>query len=232
MSQTFNGTSSQLVSAAKLLTATYPTSMFCWMKPTTSSPDKFVLAHGESLYEHGIYATPTKVRGWTYDGGGSANPNSTSSIVTTWQPVLVVWTDATNTTVYYSSGAAVTANPAVSARTYDTSARLYVGRRAISATYFFAGDIAEVGLWSSALTQANFDSLAAGATPESVATGSLVDVWSLETATDLTGRVAGNVLTATSVTTGATHPITRSGGGSGGPSPFFNRPMLGGNFQG
>lgn len=222
MSVTFNNSSSQLASSASLLQAAggYPISMFCWVKPTTTTPNKFVMAAGTTSEELAIYATPTNMRAWTFArGAGSAGPDSTTSCQTSWQPALAVFTSSTSCTIYYAAGAAVTVNPAVGdALVFGSTSRFYVGRRAHASDYFFGGDIAEVALWSSALTQGNFDSLAAGDAPETVASGSIIDVWSLETdGSTQTGLVNSTVLTATSTAQGSTHPITRSGGGGSAP---------------
>jgi hypothetical protein len=78
----------------------------------------------------------------------------------------------------------------------------------------FTGDAAEIAFWSNELTGTEWDLLRAGALPESVSPGTLIEAWSLLTASTLTG-VNGRVLTAygdSAVSTGASHPITRASG--------------------
>ena len=212
MSLTFNGTSSKLEISNKLVSA-YPATYFIWIKPTSTAVNAFAMGSGGTGEELAIYCASNNARAWQdHLSSGPANPVSTSTIVTSWQPCMAVFTSATSASIYYSSGAVVTADPGNGAANFSAMSRFTIGARPdTGSAYWWGGDLAEAAVWSSALTQANFDSLAAGATPESVAVGTLIDVWDLQTqASTQVGRVSGNVLTATSTSQGATHPITRS----------------------
>ncbi len=213
MSVAFNGTSS-LLSWAGELVGTYPCSIFCWIKPTSASVNQMVLGSGDfgGTREIAIYAegsTTGKVKVFS-NAGGSTSAASTTSVQTTWQPALAVFASATNRKIYYAGGAVVT--DSASSDPFDVAHdRFVIGERPISATLRYTGDVAEVAMWSSALSQTDFDSLAGGALPETIQSGTLVEAWKLETAADLTGT-NGRTFTATSVTDGATHPISRASG--------------------
>jgi hypothetical protein len=75
------------------------------------------------------------------------------------------------------------------------------------------GDVAELAVWNTQLGDTEWASLKAGALPETVSPGSLVDHWSLQTLSGggtYTG-VNGRVLTESgTVVQGGTHPITRA----------------------
>lgn len=230
MSIAFNGTSSKLSIADKLISG-FPCSMFCWIKPTGLGSSPFCMGSGDfasATHELAHYVDASgsgKLRGWV-NAAGAAAPSSTTSIATTWQPALIVYTSATSVSVYYAGGAVTTNDPGVGSPNFAAMTRFALGVRPGSDSSWFAGDIAEAALWSSALTQGNFDSLAGGALPESVAAGTLIDVWGLEDTGDLTGLVNSNVLTAANVSNGATHPIDTTGRGGGGGSstvPIFTQ---------
>ena len=210
MSVAFNGTSSLLSWAGELVGA-YPCSIFCWIKPASASVNQMVLGSGDfgGTREIAIYAEGAgtgKVKVFS-NAGGSTSGESTTGVQTSWQPALAVFASATNRKIYYAAGAVVTDSN--SSDPFDVAHdRFCIGERPISATLRYTGDVAEVAMWSSALSQTDFNSLAGGALPETVQSGTLVEAWKLESATDLTG-VNGRTLTATSVTNGVTHPITR-----------------------
>lgn len=218
MSVSFNGTSSKLIYTGNVRNV-YPFSMFAWIKPANATADMMVGGSGNTSggQELAMFASGTTagdpVRAFSRDGASSVGPNSTTAIDTAnWQPCLVVFTSTTSRTVYYAGGAAVS-NTTSNNGSPNLHNRFTVGTRPYVDGLWFSGDIAEVAIWSSALTQTDFDDLAAGDLPETVAAGSLIDAWPLVDNADLTG-VNGKAFAATSVSNGATHPITRSGGGA------------------
>jgi hypothetical protein len=217
MSVSFNGTSSKLVYGANVRSA-YPFSMFCWIKPANATASMMVGGSGNTgggqelamQADGSIAGDPVKA--FSRDGASSVVASSTSALdASAWQPALVVFTSTTSRTVYYAGGAAVT-NTTNNSASPNLHNRFVIGTRPYTDSIWFAGDIAEVAIWSDALTQSDFDALAAGDLPETVQAGSLIDAWPLLDNTDLTG-VNARTFTATSVTNGATHPISRGGGG-------------------
>jgi hypothetical protein len=141
---------------------------------------------------------------------------------------MVTFTSATDRDIRYAAGSVSHDNQSGSI-TFASLNRFTVGVAADNSTLPFSGDIAEVAIWSSALGGSDFTTLSGDQKPELVQSGSLIESWSLLDATTLAGTVS-RTLTATSATTGGTHPITRTGGGGGGTfgSPYYNR-LIGGN---
>jgi hypothetical protein len=215
MSLTFNGSTSNLQFANKLITA-YPFSMFAWVKPRTLNTDSFVFSQGsaDKAEEFDMYnnaAGAGKLRSYVAHGGGvGVIINSTSSMATTWQPALIVHNSATSCDVYYAGGAKVSGDTG-KAPTFSLMTKFMIGARAGDASFAHDGEIAEVALWSSALAQADFDLLAAGSYPETVQAASLIDSWPLQTQASTHTGTKGTVLTnGASTTQGATHPFTRA----------------------
>lgn len=233
MSIAFNGTSSFLEWVGQLA-SDRPLSLFGWIKPITVAVENMAFGVGDTNGDGDEVAcnlhwgVTNKVRTFERAGGGSTALVGTNSISTDWQPVLVIFHQDTFTrnTVYYGSGAVVTGmSEAVS--NFSTFDRFVIGCRPRINQQHFLGEIAEVAAWNGILSQSQFDALAGGAAPETVASGSLIDAWSLTSTSALTG-VNGRVLTPTNVTNGGSHPITRSSG----PSASFTVTAADATFSG
>lgn len=215
MSISFNGTSSKLTRTGNPLSALSVT-IFCWIKPTSSSTSYMVGGIGDltttATDELMIYAdgagAGSKVKAISRDSASTAAA-STTAIATSWQPAMAVFTSTTSRTIYYAGGAAVT-DTAFNNPSFTNIDRIVVGVRGISDTLWFSGEIAHFALWSSALTQGNFDSLAAGAVPDTISSGTLVDYWSLATQAATQTGVNGLVLTASNTSQGSTDPSVGS----------------------
>lgn len=212
MGVSFNGTSSQLTWSGNLVSS-FPITIFGWVKPTSASVSQMVFGVADfgaddelMLFADG--ASTGKMRAFARRAGGSAAADSAASIVTTWQPVMVVFLNASNRTVYYAGGAAGN-NTTAMANVLSTHDRFVIGSRGKDNTLYFAGDVAEVAVWSAELGATEWADLAAGDFPETIAPGSLVEHWALENSSDLVGSVS-RTLTANNVTSAADHPIVRA----------------------
>jgi hypothetical protein len=215
MSLTFNGTSSSLQFAGKLITG-YPFAIFGWEKPRIVGQSTFAVCQGtaDNAEEIGAYVdggNTGKLRGWAASGGGNGTVNSTSSVATTWQPWMISADSATSWNVRLANGEVVNGNPAKSP-VLANMVRFVIGARAGTLNFWFDGDQAEVAVWQGTIPgQSEYDSLVAGAFPETILPSSLVEHFSLliQAATQTGDK--GHVLTnGASTTQGATHPITRT----------------------
>lgn len=218
MALTFNGTSAKLERAGALATA-HPVTLFAWIKPTSNSTTRGVLsvgASGTTKYEALITVSGTTVRAQTGNSGGSSTNAAITGLLTSWQPVLARFSAINSRAVGRGANTLVGGSSTIDSE-ISTHDLFRVGDWTSSASrIWFAGDIAEVAAWSIDLTQADYDALAAGALPETIQPGSLIDVWPCETqASTQVGIVSGLVLTATDTSQASDHPITRSGGAAG-----------------
>jgi concanavalin A-like lectin/glucanase superfamily protein len=234
MALTFNGSTDKLSWTGQILTA-YPFTMFGWAKPTSTSINQAVMAAGINTF-----AEEARM----YFGSGNTTraaivASSTSNIIdasntpdtANWRPFMFVCTSATSRDLYYSTGL-VTHDSVNVTPNFASFNRFVVGALSDGSTFRFAGDIAEIALWSSALSGANFTTLSGDVQPETVASGTLIESWSLLTAGASQVGTVSRTLTATGTTQAATHPITRTGGGGGGAfgRPYYNR-ILGSNIN-
>ncbi len=216
MSIAFNGSTSKLVyDPGASLGLTYPFAIFAWLKPTSASVNQMVFGAAELGFtrEAMIYAEGSssgKVRAFHVGDSNGIGANSTTSVSTSWTPALAVFTSDTSRTIFYGAGAAVTENSTDTDLLASQLRRITVGVRAKDDGLPFTGDIAEVAIWSggTALGQTEFDSLAAGAVPNTVSSSTLYDYWSLTTQASTHTGVNGRVLTATSTSQGSTHPLS------------------------
>jgi len=216
MALTFNGSSAKLVSSASPVTA-FPFSLFAWIKPSSTTVTGMAIGLGNGSGNNEVAAYPDGSNGVKLHSrttsGTSNSLVATTSQQASWQPVLVVYENTTTRRIYYSSGAVVLTTISTSDSSPSTFTRMAVGvRPSTGTTLYFNGDIAEVAIWDAALGQTEFDLLAGGDEPETVAVADLVDAWTLATynATSHTG-VNSTVLTVTGTSQAATHPITRAG---------------------
>jgi hypothetical protein len=215
MALSFNGTTARLLSSAPPITA-YPFSIFAWIKPTTTAVSGMAVGIGNGagsneavMYSDGGNGVKNFAR--RVDGTNSTLVATTTQ-QTTWQPCLVVFESDVRRQIYYSSGAVVLTTIVNTIISPSTFTRLAVGVRPSSGnSVYFSGDVAEVAVWSSVLEQANFDALAAGALPETVLPGSLVDAWSLVSYNDTTQiGVNGTTLAVTGTSLAGSHPVSRT----------------------
>lgn len=218
MSLSFNGTSSKL-SWAGNIKASYPVSIFGWIKPAASmlTANQVIFGTGRVGAGKTLCAytaiTPGKVHAFTRDGGGSVNATSAESLVAgAWTPVLLVFESASSRRAYVGVGS-TGGTPETSANNADMPVHdiFTIGTFTNSDSSWAEMTAAHVAVWGSALTGAEFTALAAGSAPSAVAAGSLIEYWPLSTqATTQTG-VNGRVLSASNTTQGAGDPLTTSG---------------------
>ena len=224
MALTFNGTSSKLeyISGASII-STLPVSIFAWIKPTSAALTKagYIGGMGDGSASSGLepilagndandpfYGSSRASGTAVYD---AAVASAASAGV--WTPCLTVYTSSTLRKAYFGAGTpaegTTSNNPNIA-----NMLRINVGvRPSTGNTVYFDGDIAEFAIWSSALSDSNWTTLSGGATPSGVASGSLVDYWSLTTQASTHTGTNGIVLTATSTSQASDHPSI-SGGSS------------------
>lgn len=214
MALTFNGTSSKLELVGAISPTGGPLTLFCWMKPANTSQTAVSVSSGNfgAGTECSIIQIATDLRAQSRDGGAS-NYAIKSGVVAAWKPAMAQF-DVSGRNLWYDSGTSTTEgtvnDPAIASHN-----RFRVGVRGYEDNLWFTGDIAEVAAWNGTLSDADFTALAGGALPETVQPSLLLDVWPLLTAAGTqVGIINGTVLTATSTSTGASHPVTREAGGT------------------
>jgi hypothetical protein len=218
MGITLNGTTSkgELTGIGPIVSA-YPYSLLVWVKPTSGGTNQIAVYHGDSSKtedtEFYVSSTSGKMRGNAGTGGTSNTCDGNDNIDTAnWKLAIYSCTSATARRVYYYTTAGVPDDTVNVTPVFANFDRIIVGARP-STSLPFAGDIAEVHLFSVALSTTDYSNLSADSVKPEAVTG-WVDGWKLLTATDLTSIGGTRTLTATSLTTSGTHPIARSAGGT------------------
>lgn len=135
--------------------------------------DKDVTSHQWHLQMQNFFGQNVK---WQAQAGGTEAAATASGTWTTnqWHHVAGVEASTTSRTAYLD-GVAGTAN--TTSRSPSGSDRISIGKVAESApaaSEYFTGDIAEVGVWDVALTDAEIASLAKGVTPPNIRPANLV----------------------------------------------------------
>lgn len=182
MSRSFND-STDYLEYAGAARAALPVTMACWVNPDLGSADAAVsLSTATALNSVSIQLTNTGVlRVRSSTTGGTVNSADTVATVSanTWAHIAGVFTSTTSRTAYIDGGNAVTNtstnNPSAASFNTTTIGARYETTRG----NFFGGEIAEVGIWSAALTAAEIASLAKGISPTLIRPASLVAYWPL-----------------------------------------------------
>lgn len=202
MSVSLNGTN-QYLNAAASVTA-YPFSVSAWMKTSDLTQNGVLVDIGATTFAASKSHNYTEFRGAvggdpvrasTYYTAATSAASSTGVSSGTWHHVLAVYNSDTDRRVYIDGGSKGTDSGNQNGDANITV--MVVGVGGNGAFNHFAGNIAEVGIWSSALSDANAVTLAGGALPTDVDSSNLEEYWSLlsdansdggNSATDLTGQ--------------------------------------------
>lgn len=205
----------------------YPFSFSAWFKygsektasetivsldANTNTVMNLALVRGAVAGDPGAVGTYASVGGW-----GFANSANTSA--GSWYHILVVFAAANSRSAYINGGSKATDTTNLAAAGCNN---LSIGARygapgGSAADLIFTGNIAEVAIWHSALSDANAVSLAALTSPLTIDAANLDEYWSLlgDANTDMeSGGTNLSNVNSPSFDAG-THPSAGGGGGSG-----------------
>jgi hypothetical protein len=206
MAYSLNGSNQRLTPASVPVTAA-PLTLACWFRPANVTHQGALITltntAGSSyftLYFNGtaagdpvtIFINPGLPSGFSTTSGASAN---------TWHHACGVFTSSASRTVYIDGGSSAT-NTAIG--TPASIVEFNIGSFQTAAGNFFNGQIAEVGIWTAALTTAEVASLAKGMTCDKVRPQSLVFYAPL--VRDLIDAKGGLTITNNNTATVANHP--------------------------
>lgn len=177
MGRTFNGTSSDYLRVEASPITVKPITMACWFRTTSIATGTRTLVHvGDKDTTNNYWTLANRtdtVRFAVQAGATNINTQGSGEITTgTWYHAAGIET-GTSRTAYVNgaliaTGATTAAAPSgvdrISAAVQDTS----------SPAGFHGGDIAEIGVWSSALNTTELALLAAGYPPSAVSPSTLV----------------------------------------------------------
>lgn len=176
----FNGTSAYLRTTTLPVTAP-PFTMACWFWVNDLSATYAVLAlsrdsvqvDGFRILAEGSTAGSPLRADTIVNGGGGIARTSTSLVSGQWMHAAGVWASTSSRRVLLNGGGAVTDTTSVGAPVLDA---FDIGARSFTGTIglFIPGRVAEVGVWSAALTDDEISSLARGVSPLLVRPSALV----------------------------------------------------------
>ena len=211
MAYEFNGSTQYLNTASTPVTVT-PLTMASWFYPDTDTQNYALMSvtdNAEALSNRlgiavagGLAGDPIQI--FANGGGATGAVDSTAGFTANaWNHACAVFTSSTSRTAYLNGGNSATNTTSVTATGLD---RIRIATRFFSgsAGAHFDGRIAEVGIWSAALTAAEIASLAKGMTCDKVRPQSLVFYAPLiRELQDLRGGLA---ITNNNTATVANHP--------------------------
>lgn len=184
MAYAFASASSQYLSSGSVPVTTYPLTMAAWIKPSSlAAPGAIVSVENTSTGHRFILqqnaANGSHVQVTAADASGAAGGGSITTGLTTGTWYHAAGTLASNFEgdwlPYLSASRANSTNLAANYRSPSNVNGTKIGARtSASLGLYFAGDIAEVGIWNVALTAAEIASLAKGFACSKVRPQSLV----------------------------------------------------------
>lgn len=204
-SRQFTETSAQFMGSTTVPVATYPCTIAAWYKPSNNTSNHSIVYIGSTADARRflLYRTGTSggnvVRASSVPDGGGAGADAVGSTAVTdttrWYHLAAVFESSTSRRVYVDGvldGTETTAITTTSLNRYAIGAR---GAPAPTWGLYASAKIAEVGVWSVALTDAEILQLAKGANPQWVQRKALQSYVPLYTGLspdlDLTGRTVG-----------------------------------------
>jgi hypothetical protein len=210
MARDFNG-SNQYLSTASAPATAMPLTMACWHRPAQTAIAKAIIsisttgagANGRFQISQLVSPAGTTASSIT-DAGAAVDAVATKTLVAnTWYHSAAVFTSSTNRSAFIDGAET---NSATSNAGPTNPNSVLVGSRVFGGNFgaYFDGDIAEVGIWNTALTAAEIAALAKGMTCDKVRPQSLVFYAPL--VRDLQDVRGGVTITNNNTATVATHP--------------------------
>lgn len=208
MAYEFNGTNQTLTTASSPVTGV-PLTIALWFYPDTDTTrytgitlrtsDPFVAGFFNLSFRGDLAGDPVRIG---VETSGSAAVNSTTGYAgNAWNHACGVFTSNSSRTVYCNGGGAATNT---NSYTVGTLNDIIIGEFITSVPARMDGRIAEVGIWSAALTAAEVASLAKGMTCDKIRPQNLVFYAPL--VRDLQDVRGGLTITNNNTATVATHP--------------------------
>lgn len=153
-----------------------------------------------------VAGDPVRVNAQSSGEAGAAD-TSTGYSTNTWHHACGVWTSDTSRAAFIDGGSKGTDTTTVSIDVaWD---RMRIGYLADSTPALpFSGKIAEVAIWTTALSDSEVSDLAGGKSPLEIQYASLYEYWPLIDLNDLVGRIGGVTLSqgGTPTSDAADHP--------------------------
>lgn len=181
MARSFNGTT-QFLRRTEAIITVVPLSFSAWVNFSSNANGtvfSITSAVDDVNYLTGFYYQPT-AEFWTYHSSAGVSWSAGALTVTTgvWVHVAGVFSSNSSRTTYVN-GVAAAANTFACSNISGAS-RTSIGLLDRASPFgYFPGRIAELGIWSAALTAAEVKALANGITPPQIRPASLAGYWPL-----------------------------------------------------
>lgn len=183
-SRQFTETSGQFMARTTAPVSTYPCTISAWYKPTNVTSNHVIVYIGSTtdarrfmIYKMSNAGGNVARASSVPDGGGAGSDaiGSTAMTDTTrWYHVVGVWASSTSRKIYVDGVLEATDTTSIATTSLNRAAIGARGNPAPTYGLFANAKIAEIGIWSVALTDSDVLQLAKGANPQWVQRTSLV----------------------------------------------------------
>lgn len=188
MARSFASASSQRVGRAGAVISAVPMTFACWFRTTSTTAIQRLIDIGQisvgnqkwSLGLLGTVATPnTTVIASAVNVSGTFAASSATYSANTWHHAAAVFASSTSRTAYLDGGNSGSNTTSITPSGVDTTTIGATGIGASAYGQYLDGMVAESGIWSAALTDAEIAALAKGYTPLEIRPDALVAYWPL-----------------------------------------------------
>ncbi|MES2262103.1 MAG: hypothetical protein V4724_26580 [Pseudomonadota bacterium] len=157
--------------------SSFPCTEFGWMWLDAATGGQFLLTQGQSNADRYMAAWldsngTSKYANMRNPGNGSSATSSHGTVTGAWCPYMAVYASTTSRTIYVGAGDTGTPDTATRIDDLNLHDRITIGAYHVngnSPSLFADGSLAEQHFYNVALTTASFNTLAAGALPETIA---------------------------------------------------------------
>lgn len=212
MARAFDDASSQYLQNNNVIVADDPCTFACWFRADDDTISSHLVSIANSASNAGEISLESRgahgdVIGFIHSDGtvGGRASSTTSWTANTWRHAAGVLVGNSSRFAYLDGGGKGSNTTTIGTGTYTRTAIARLPR--LSPASYYSGSIAEVGIWSAALTDAEIAILALGYSPLLVRPQSLVAYWPLigRTSPEI-DRVGGYNMTLVNAPTTAVHP--------------------------
>jgi hypothetical protein len=208
MARNFNGTN-QFLSMAAAPASGSPMTIAAWFYPTQSLAQVLICVgqnsgtHRNQLtFDGNVAGRP--IRAFSLGTGGSFQAQGGSTTLNEWNHACAVFGSATSREIFANGASGATNTSDVGTQNAATGTQIGARTASNATSLYFNGNIAEVGIWNAALSDAEIASLAKGMTCDKVRPQNLVFYAPL--VRDLIDPKGGLTITNNNGATVATHP--------------------------
>jgi hypothetical protein len=204
MARAFNG-SNQYLSTASAPASGSPMTIAVWFYPTASLTQVLgCVGQSSGTHRNQLTYEGGALRAFAVGTGGNVQAQGGTTTLNAWNHACAVFGSAASREIFANGASAATNTSNLGTQNAATGAQFGARTASNVTSFYFSGNIAEVGIWNAALTAAEIASLAKGMTCDKIRPQNLVFYAPL--IRDLSDNKGGLTITNNNGAVVANHP--------------------------